>query len=413
MPPHEIQSPDSRTSSRVRAVGRNLGGALDLRRNSLNFLRLILAVTVLASHAITIGRFGNEDFLHHSTLGTVAVYGFFGISGFLIARSAERNGTGRYLWQRFLRIFPAFWVCLLVTAFGFGLVGWLSQSHHSYSTYLHPLSGDGPLTFVWRNIYLKMNQVQIAGTAWNGSLWTLFYEFICYLLLGAMALFGMLRHRVWTFAALIGLWGLDIGITFTPASDHFNVYHNWVQMNLLKFAVVFLMGAVIYLYRESVPDSGLLALGCTAVFTASMWLPGTQPYFTFTASDLLMPLIAYPLLWLGAHLPLQRVGAENDYSYGIYVYAYPVTVLLVIWHANSLPYPLFTLAAVALTVPFAVISWHAIERRALALKRIEPPWRRTSRAESRPVARGPEKVRRLDRAVLGEQDVVSVDEGTR
>ena len=270
----------------------------------------------------------------------------------------------------------------MVTAFGFGLIGWLSQSHHGYTMYFHPLSGDGPLTYIWRNIYLKMNQLQIAGTAWNGSLWTLFYQFLCYLLLCAMALLGMLHRHAWTLALAVALWGLDAAITFTSARNHFNVFNNWVEMNLLKFAVAFLVGAVIYLYREHIPDSGWLALACGVVFTASMWLPGAQPDYTFTASDLLMPLIAYPLLWLGAHLPFQRVGAENDYSYGVYIYTFPVTVLLVIWHANSLPYPVFALAVVGMTVPLAIISWHLIEKRALALRRIDPPWRRVREVES-------------------------------
>jgi peptidoglycan/LPS O-acetylase OafA/YrhL len=89
------------------------------KRNSLNFLRLILALAVLFSHSITLGMFGSESILGKTTLGTVAVFGFFGISGFLVAGSAARNNVGRYLWQRFLRIFPAFWICLLVTAFLF------------------------------------------------------------------------------------------------------------------------------------------------------------------------------------------------------------------------------------------------------------------------------------------------------
>ena len=70
---------------------RSIGEALDLRNNSLNFLRLVLAGLVLVSHAIGIGGYGAGGVLHETTLGTIAVYGFFGISGFFIARSAERR----------------------------------------------------------------------------------------------------------------------------------------------------------------------------------------------------------------------------------------------------------------------------------------------------------------------------------
>jgi len=78
------------------------------------------------------------------------------------------------------------------------------------------------------------------------------------------------------------------------------------------------------------------------------------------------------LLWLGIHLPFQKVGAKNDYSYGIYIYAFPVTVLLAIWHVQRFGYPLFILFCIVGTMPFAVGSWWIIERRALSLKKIDP-----------------------------------------
>jgi peptidoglycan/LPS O-acetylase OafA/YrhL len=352
--------------------GGAIGEALSDRHNSLNFLRLALALMVVASHAYGIGYFGTEGVLHGTTFGTVAVDGFFGISGYLIASSATRNNAGRYLWQRFLRIFPGFWVALIVTAFVFGAIGWFSQPH-ACGAPCYVRGPNGATSFVWRNALLRIDQDLIHGESWNGSLWTLFYEFICYIILVTLALAGMLRRRGWTLALTVGLWVTVAMITMDHRYDQrFNVDQNWILMNLLKFAVIFLVGAVIYLYRERVPDSGWLALGCLVVFTAALWLPtdGRLPAYAFTDSDLLAPLIAYPLLWLGIHLPFQRVGARNDYSYGVYIYAYPVTVLLSIWGATRLGYPLFALVCALATVPFAVASWWAVEKRALSLKRL-------------------------------------------
>lgn len=56
-------------------------------------------------------------FLRRSTLGEQAVPGFFCLSGFLIAGSRMRLDLGRFLWHRALRIFPAYWTCLIVVAF--------------------------------------------------------------------------------------------------------------------------------------------------------------------------------------------------------------------------------------------------------------------------------------------------------
>ena len=71
---------------------------------------------MIFSHAIVLGDYGSEALWGNGTLGGIAVDGFFAVSGFLIAASAMRNHVGRYMWQRFLRIFPGFWVCLVVTA---------------------------------------------------------------------------------------------------------------------------------------------------------------------------------------------------------------------------------------------------------------------------------------------------------
>ena len=360
-----------------------LGERFSTQHNSLNFLRLCLALMVVFSHAVPAGAFGNEEILNGTGFGTVAVYGFFGISGYLIAGSAVRNGAGRYLWQRFLRIFPGFWVCLIVTAFVFGVVGWLSSPLHHCGLSCYFNARSGPFDYVYRDWFLKYNQNAISGTpigvplslTWNSSLWTLFYEFLCYLLLVGLSLTGLLRRRVWVLLGSAGLWGTVALITVTPSlNHHFNVFDNWAVMNFLKFATIFMVGAVIYLYRERIPDSGWLALGCTAIFVGGLWLPtaGQAPAYTFTTSDLCAPFVAYPLLWLGIHLPFQRVGARNDYSYGIYIYAFPVTQLLVIWGAWRLGYPVFALLCVLGTIPFAVGSWWFIEKRALSWKKGDP-----------------------------------------
>ena len=78
--------------STLRFVKRAIGDALDPTRNSLNFLRLVLAFCVVYAHACALGWFGLHNVVVNGTeLGAIAVYGFFGISGYLIAGSASRN----------------------------------------------------------------------------------------------------------------------------------------------------------------------------------------------------------------------------------------------------------------------------------------------------------------------------------
>ena len=197
-----------------------IGSSYDPKANSLNILRLVFAVAVIASHAIGLGLYGRDWIGTKTTIGTVAVYAFFAISGFLIAGSAERNGTGRYLWQRCLRILPAFWICLIITAFGIGLLGWEAQLHQfhlhgSLTTYLH--APNGPVGFVTHNWFLKLGQPLIISTVWNGSLWTLYFEFLCYLLLGVLAIIGVLRRPPLLLALTLATWTAAAVITCVPS----------------------------------------------------------------------------------------------------------------------------------------------------------------------------------------------------
>ena len=294
-----------------------LGTSFDPRHNSLNFLRLILASAVIFSHGISLGGYGTENIIHKTTLGTVAVYGFFGISGYLIAGSASHVKAIRYLWQRFLRIFPAFWVCLIVTAFGFGLVAWFHGQHHGgVSSYLR--EPGGPLGYLGHNFWLRMDQQDILGTLrgvpyfpiWNGSLWTLSFEFLCYLLVGLLALIGLLKHR-WTIVGLVaGVWVAEIVIASVPDLNvHFDYLHNPDVAKLLVLVPVFLAGSLLFLYRDRVPDSRLLALGSGLVFLAGLVIPlgNSVPAYTLTSMDLTAIFLAYPMLWLGIHLPFNRV----------------------------------------------------------------------------------------------------------
>jgi peptidoglycan/LPS O-acetylase OafA/YrhL len=383
------------------------------KRNSLNFLRLILALAVVFSHSITLGLFGSEWILGKTTLGTVAVYGFFGISGYLIAGSAARNNAGRYLWQRFLRIFPAFWICLLVTAFLFGTIAWFHFNpgfSRTCGLHCYLTEPNGPFGYVIHNFWLQMNQGTIAktlpggflGYGWNGSLWTLELEFLCYLLLAAFSVLGLLKRR--SLVALIAAiaWIAEVVSISTPTlARNFNLtfyYTKWNLVTILGFKLetmkilvlvpIFLSGSLLYLYREKMPDSGALALGTTVLVLAGLVIPVGQgaPFFLQTSLDLTAVFLAYPLIWLGIHLPFTTVGAVNDYSYGIYIYAFPIQQLLVMWGMNKWGYWPYTLLSVAAVIPLAVASWWLIEKHALKLKGLKIPRLFRSDSTGKPTA---------------------------
>ncbi len=150
----------------------------------------------------------------------------------------------------------------------------------------------------------------------------------------------------------------------------FNGESNYILMNFMVLSLAFLGGTLIYLYREQIPDSALLAVVCFIAFVATLHLPTDGHAWTLNPSKFGVFLLAYPLLWLGAHLPLYWIGSKNDYSYGVYIYAYPLTQLLVSLGADRVGFWPFMGLTASVTLAFAVASWWLVEKHALRLKKV-------------------------------------------
>jgi len=321
---------------------------LDSRQNSLNFLRLVFAVAVIASHTASVGGYGREPELLGVTIGTWAVAGFFAISGYLIANSRTHRDFGGFLVRRILRIYPGYLVCLVLTALVFAPLGAaIGSGEYKWSS---------ALGYLYKNSYLKINQYDISSTldhvpypkVWDGSLWTLRHEFICYLLVAAVL--TLRRHRLQAvLAAFVALAAIAI----------FSQHHSHpAQVGTLSLlASTFFAGSLIALLGERISLTWKLAVPACAVLVASA-LAGEMN--TLGA----IPL-AYICLWLGRALPFHKVGRRNDISYGIYIYGMPVQQLLVLAHVQRVSAPLFTLIATVATIPLAMASWFWVERPAL------------------------------------------------
>jgi peptidoglycan/LPS O-acetylase OafA/YrhL len=179
-------------------------------------MRLGLAGVVAFVHALAVG-FGHQPQVNGTTLGDLAVDGFFVLSGFLVTASLLRTrSVSRYLWHRALRIMPAFWVCLLVLAVLVAPVLALLQGRAPLSVWTAEQDSAG--AFLVRNGALLIQQWGIAGLpvgvpepgVLDGSLWTLFYEAVCYGLVVVLAVLGALRRPALLAGLVVALWGLTI-----------------------------------------------------------------------------------------------------------------------------------------------------------------------------------------------------------
>jgi peptidoglycan/LPS O-acetylase OafA/YrhL len=329
----------------------SLGEAFNPRANSLNLIRLVLAAAVACSHSLTIGGFRSEVLWGHGTVGDIAVDAFFAISGFLVTRSADRSGVTRYLWQRSLRIFPAFWACLAVTALA------------AVATAGAPAAGSA-IRYIADNWTLDIRHYGIAGTpagvpfpgAWDGSLWSLRWEFGCYLLVAALAATGLLRRR----GVVPGLWAASWLAAIAVSRAGTRAFPPGAAGFIIRLVPVFLAGAAVWSLRRRLPASGLLLGGSLAAAAAGTFLAAPE---VITG-----PTLAYAAICAATRLPGRRIGSRYDISYGAYLYGFPVAQVLAGEHAEAWGYLPFTGAVLALTAGLAWLSCAAVEQPALRLR---------------------------------------------
>lgn len=338
---------------------RSLGDALNGHDNALNFIRLVLASSVIVSHSFPLTGIADPTGGYLTGLGGFAVNGFFIVSGYLIAASKMRMGLAPYLWRRALRILPAFWSMLLMTGFVFAPLATLLTAER--------WNADAGWLFVWKNALLRMNLWGVPGTltsvaypnVWNGSAWTLFYEFGAYLMVGGLLALSWVRRRaILVFATLFVAIVVIQPLAYGPLDVTTNLY-----LNALRLGGYFVVGSLFYFVRDHIRISAWLALASAVmlgllVVTHCDWWFGQIPF-------------AYLVLWLGATLRT-RIGATNDISYGIYIYAFPMQQFAYLFVGATWGWVGHSLLALAMTVPLAAASWFLVEKPVMTLRGLVP-----------------------------------------
>jgi len=250
----------------MRAGSNTLGKGFDPRSNSLSVMRLMLATLAAVHHAMAVGYgiewgVGPAPVEGMARLGDFAVDAFFVLSGFLVTMSYLRlDSPSRHLWHRVLRIMPGFWACLVVTAVVIAPAVAALEGRDPWSVF------PDSFRFVTRNALLLINEWGVAGLpagthapgVINGALWTLFYEFLCYLAVAALGVSGILRQRRVLVVVVVAVW-LVQALALTGVVG--------LPMRLMRrFLLLFLLGAAAYVYRHRLPITRGAAAGAAVVF---------------------------------------------------------------------------------------------------------------------------------------------------
>lgn len=337
------------------------------RDNNLNLLRIIAALSVLVTHsfALATGSSSAEP-LRASlgmTLGSIAVDIFFIASGFLVTASLLRTSSIiDYLWARVLRIFPGLLVMLVLTVFVLGpalstlpLGEYLSSSQtYTYlikcATLIHGVSYEIPGLF--------------ENTPWkrtvNGSLWTMPIEVQMY------ALLAVTWVLLSTARSLREPLLKVITIACAVVSCLLVVYFRLAEQSVapvLRLLFMFSAGASFFFLKHRIRLSHA-AFFLTLTFVTISALVNAEIFFVgYTLG------IAYMVFYL-AYIPaglMRRYNEFGDYSYGVYIYAFPVQQSVAAVFQNVSVLEMLSISLVV-TLMLAVLSWHFIERSALAFK---------------------------------------------
>jgi peptidoglycan/LPS O-acetylase OafA/YrhL len=76
-------------------------------------------------------------------------------------------------------------------------------------------------------------------------------------------------------------------------------------------------------------------------------------------------------LFAAMHLPMRGFDRRVDVSYGLYIYAFPVQQLLVMYGVTRFGFGTYFFSALTITLALAAASWFTIEKPSLSLKHLD------------------------------------------
>lgn len=339
---------------------KTLGDASNGRDNNFNLIRMIAAWSVLISHSWPLAwGFGTPEPLSGLIgfpLGTTAVVVFFAISGFFITQSFDRSASLLdFTIARVLRIFPALIITLLLIVMIMGPL-MTNLSLWEYFTHIETI------TYIPRNASLISLQGGLPGVfaanpygnAINGSLWTLLYEVSCYVGLAILGVAGALEKGRFKYFLIVFLIA-QLYLTIFPS--------DWpVIKHLSRLSLAFFIGVSFYVFRHRIPLHWAV-IPILLVMTYLLWS-------TFLRQPMFLLTLSYSCFWFG-HLAWWGRAAYNrlgDYSYGMYIYAFPVQQTVVALNPGISPMGVIIPSTIA-TLLLAMLSWYIVEKPALSRRR--------------------------------------------
>lgn len=319
---------------------------LDTRKNNFDFLRFVAATIVTFYHSAPLS-LGDSVPPLLGFDGSIGVGIFFIISGYLITQSfLNRPDLLFFLKSRLLRLVPALTVVVLITVFVLGplittesIISYFSQQ----------------LTIQYLQNVLPFNHIDrlpgvFVGNAYkgavNGSLWTIPYELKCYIMVAILGIVGLLRLKF--IAVLIFIIAL---------------FYPFQNPDLGEFLGYFSAGMLCYHFKEYLFEEKYSSIIAVMLLMVVMLSPKIFPLSVICWGFITI------FIALNQNIEMGNFGKYGDFSYGIYIYSFPIQQLVTFYFGGAMnPYANFFISY-PIALLFAILSWNLIEKPALSLKR--------------------------------------------
>lgn len=326
--------------------------------NNFDLLRLLAAIAVIVGHGYPI--VGDKTHLdpvlsliHYEYSGSLAVKFFFFLSGLLVTESIIREKSAlSFLIKRASRIFPGLILCMILSVFVAGpLLTTQSVQEYFYSmdAWRYLVGNSTLISIQWRLPGVLENH----GLGFNGSIWTLPYEVLCYIGMSLLLVVGVFSNNI---RALLALLLVVLVSALSPASLPY--FSSNEEAHLLP--AFFAAGALVCILKNHIVLDGRIALIVCMAAYALVSTPLGRPLFY-------VALLYTGLVFSTTRLML-KIVPKYDISYGVYLYGFPVQQILNSMFPSASVY-FNQVAGVIMACGLAYISWVVIEQRALIFGR--------------------------------------------
>lgn len=335
-----------------------------MERNNFGLIRFFAASAVIISHTFSLtGREYLEPLRlinFHTSLGELAVYVFFILSGFLLANSITKKPYFKYfISRRILRIFPALFLYYILSTY---IIGPIISNLDTHSYFSNPL-----ILAYFKNFFLFISpfhfslpgvfEVAPMSPIVNGSLWTIPYEFLAYIALALTIPFKLWKKQVILFYILLATFVFRYALH----TDLLPLDSTFIFMQLkyiLIFLPYFIMGILLFnnsgMIKKYSFDKILL------VFLAGHIFYTTLIYEFFLA--IMLPMIVVKIAFYELPASYYKLNILGNYSYGMYIWGWFITQLFILIFSRNSSLLTVLIPSLTISIVAGFLSWNFIEK---------------------------------------------------